>query len=112
MQPPSNDHAPDELLLHKLNLETGQMSWTELQRYFARGVVVCVQPGMDLVQVAHKFVNDDSAAIQEWLQNGKVKRATDDEAKRWHETQAGFWAIVVTPWVLVQEQTLADSSAE
>jgi hypothetical protein len=33
-----------------LNVQTGKIAWRELARHFARGVVICVGPGQDLVQ--------------------------------------------------------------
>lgn len=48
------EHDP-ELLRAKLNLETGRMDWRALARHFARGVVVKVAAGLDLVEVASAF---------------------------------------------------------
>jgi hypothetical protein len=36
------------------------------------------------------------------MDQGAVKRATDDDARQWHERQQDFWAVVTAPWVLVQ----------
>lgn len=92
-----------EELLQKLNLETGRLHWPELQRYFARGVVVVVNPELDLVETAACFVEDDKAKIETWINQGQITRAHDEHARRWAERESDFWAIVVTPWVLVQE---------
>jgi len=94
----------DETLKQQLNMETGRIVWPELQRHFARGVVIKVAPEMDLVEVAVKFVKDDKSAIETWLNSGSIARANDADAKRWAETTAVFWAIVVAPWVLIQEE--------
>ncbi len=90
-------------LRQKLNLETGQLRWSELQRYFARGVVVIVGPELDLIEVAARFAEDDKPAIQKWLEQAQITRAHDEHAKRWAAHEPDFWAVVVTPWVLVQE---------
>jgi len=92
-----------EELHQKLNLETGKIGWQELQRYFARNLVINISNKLDLVTVAAEFSNDNSIAVEQWTTNGLVTRANDDDARRWHESNAVFWAIVVTPWVLVQE---------
>jgi len=89
----------------QLNLETGQLYWEELQRHFARGVVINVNIELDLVEVALKFTQDDKETIETWLNNKLVARASDDDAKQWEKTKASFWAIVVAPWVIVQEIT-------
>lgn len=94
----------DELdLSTKLNLETGRISWPELQRYFARGVVLVVAPELDLVSVAESFVRDESVSVENWISEQAIAGATTDQARLWEEQQPEFWAVVVAPWVLVQE---------
>ncbi len=97
--------SPGQLLHAKLNSETGRLHWRELERHFARGAVVKVAPGMDLVAVAVRFARDDTAAIAAWLQAGQVGRASTEDAVTWQGRQSTFWAVVVAPWVLVQEIT-------
>lgn len=90
-------------LYQALNLETGKLEWEELQKHFARGVVIDVNPELDLVQVASALVRDDKSWVQSALENGAVCRATDEHGRQWADQQSSFWAIVVAPWVLVQE---------
>ena len=65
--------------------------------------MVKVAAELDLVEVAAAMAEDDKAKFTHWLQTGQVARADTADAIHWHETQAEFWAIVVAPWVLVQE---------
>ncbi len=105
MNPNTPDNPPlstDELR-QKLNLETGKIEWPELQRHFARGSVIVVDSGLDLIEVAVKFIRDDKSRIENWLNAGQIKRANDDHARRWHQADIIFWAVVIAPWVLVQE---------
>ena len=95
--------SPSEILRAKLNLETAQLAWPELERHFARGVVVKIAPGMDLVDAALQFAENNTAAIQTWLEDGRVARAELADAEDWHARQPRFWAVVVAPWVLIQE---------
>jgi hypothetical protein len=88
---------------HLLNAQTGRIGWQELARHFARGVVVCVGGELDLVSVGEKFVANVEADIQGWFDSGVLYRAQDDDARRWAENDTEFWAVVVAPWVLVQE---------
>jgi len=92
----------EELVFQNLNLETGQISWPELQRYFARGVVIIVAKELDLVEVAKQFNSDNKNLVQAWVKQGLVKHASDSDAIQWNETQQEFWAVVTAPWVLVQ----------
>jgi hypothetical protein len=95
-------HESDDVLKTKLNAETGRIGWQELQRHFARGVVINVSPQLDLVEVAFHFTRDNQSMVSAWLEQGTVARASSDDARVWHENGAEFWAIVVAPWVLVQ----------
>lgn len=105
MSTEQNDRTPlsAEELRDKLNRETGQLDWSELQRYFARGIVISISDERDLIEVAMKFTEDDRATIEDWLANGQLERANDNHARDWNKRRPVFWAIVVAPWVLVQE---------
>ena len=94
-----------EDLSHKLILETGKLTWPELQRYFARGVIIIVSKGEDLVKVATAISRDDKNEIKGLIDSGQIVRATDEHAKNWQSTDPLFWAVVVAPWVVVQEIT-------
>ena len=93
----------DELLRAKLNAETGRLAWKELERHFARGVVIKVAEELDLVEVAFRFSRDDKNAVESWIAQGLVRRASTADAMVWHERQAVFWAVVAAPWVLIQD---------
>jgi len=95
--------TPSEILRAKLNLETAQLAWPELERHFARGDVIKVEPGMDLVDTALHVAENNAATVREWLANGRIARAELHDAEDWHARQPMFWAVVVAPWVLVQE---------
>jgi len=93
----------DELLRAKLNAETGRLVWKELERHFARGVVIVVAEELDLVEVAFHVSRDDKTAVAAWMAQGQVRRAGAEDAMAWHERQSLFWAVVAAPWVLIQE---------
>lgn len=94
----------EQQLLHaKLNMETSQIAWSELLRYFAGGHVIVVSNDLDLVDVAARFSVDDTAAVQQWLSDGKIARANDEQARAWLEPDTMLWTVVARPWVLVQE---------
>lgn len=97
----TEDH---ELLKAKVNLETAQIPWRELQRFFAAGTAVFVAPALDLTQVACEMARDNAAQIQHWMQAGQVGPVSDEQARQWFESDTLLWAAVVKPWVLVQEK--------
>lgn len=86
-----------------LNAQTGRIAWPELARHFARGLVVCLARGEDLVAVAETLISDDSNAVNQLYEDGLLHRAMDEDAVRWQKESTEFWAVVVAPWVLVQE---------
>jgi hypothetical protein len=93
----------DDILRAKLNAETGKLTWLELERHFARGVVIKVAGDLDLVEVALAVARNDKAAVEGWLALGRMARASSEDAQTWHAEQRQFWAVVAAPWVLVQE---------
>ena len=103
-QPSHIPTSHEELIAH-FNAQTAQLTWPELARHFARGVVVNVAPGMDLIAVAVAMAQDRAEEIETWTRAGQIHRASDDDARYWHEQDSVFWAVVVAPWVLVQEIT-------
>ncbi len=102
--------TPSEILRAKLNLETAQLAWPELERHFARGVVIKVANGMDLVEAALQVAENNAAAVQQWLADGRLAKSDLSDAEDWHARKPMFWAVVVAPWVLVQE-VVADQGA-
>jgi len=103
MSDDSQQLSDDELEKAKLNTDTGQLGWEELARHFARGVVIRIDETLDLVQVAQTLLKDDSTQVEQWQQSGQLARASDDDARRWNKESSEFWAIVIAPWVIVQE---------
>ena len=87
----------------KLNLETSQIAWKELQRFFAGGYAIYVAGDLDLVEVAYQMSMDNKNQIEQWMKEGHVGKVTDNHAREWLEADADVWAVVVSPWVLVQK---------
>ena len=95
--------TPSDILRAKLNLETAQLQWSELERHFARGSVIKVAIGTDLIDAALNIAENNAATVQGWLTDGRIARAEMSDAEDWHARQPAFWAVVVAPWVLIQE---------
>ena len=88
----------------ELNLETARVYWQELETHFARGVVIRVDSDLDLVVVATCLANDDKPAVEQWINTGKVQHLEMHVAKDWSTRAPELWAVVVAPWVVVQER--------
>jgi hypothetical protein len=94
----------DEILYAKLSMETAQMAWKELERFFASGALIIVSNDLDLVEVAVRFANDEKPTVAKWLGEGQLARVSDAHALKWFQTDASLWTVVVKPWILVQEE--------
>lgn len=91
-----------DLAREKVNLETSQIPWQELQRFFAAGSVVYVTAGLDLVEVAYQFSVDNKTQVEQWLSAKQIALVSDQQAIDWLAIDAVVWAVVVKPWLLVQ----------
>ena len=92
-----------DIAKEKVNLETSHIAWKELQRFFAGGTAVFVASDLDLVDVAYQFSVDNKDQVALWLQHNQVALVSDRQALEWFDADADVWAVVVKPWVLVQE---------
>ena len=94
--------------LEKLYSETARISWLELQRFFAQGVVIKVDDSLDLLDVAVMFADDLTDQLQLLLEAGQVRAPSNQEARNWYENKTALWSVVVAPYVLVQDKPLND----
>jgi hypothetical protein len=92
-----------DIAREKVNLETSKIAWKELQRFFASGSAVFVASSLDLVEVAYQFSVDNKNWVEQWLQNKQIALVSDKQTIDWLESDAEVWAVVVKPWLLVQE---------
>jgi hypothetical protein len=94
----------------KVNRETARLPWTELLKHFAAGNVVWIANSLDLVDVAVRISHDDKANIGQWMNAGLLAKVSDEQAASWLETNAELWAVVVSPFILVQQEKAVPSS--
>ena len=94
----------------KANLETAKISWQVLQRQFAQGVLIVVEPPVDLVTIAGHFIDDAKDEIAALMASKLVRKADMADAEKWQAADDALWAVVVAPWVLVQEIVSPDIS--
>ena len=101
----SDQEKLHEINRAKMNMETARIAWKELQRFFASGAAIYVNEDLDLVEVAFQFSEDNKIEVERWLLKGQVARVSDEQALAWFESDADMWAVVVSPYVLVQPST-------
>ena len=91
------------LLRDEIHAETSKIAWSELQRFFAAGKAIYVSVDLDLVEVAVQVSTDNSELVGQWMDTGRIAAVSDDQARCWIDTDATVWAVVVKPWVLIQD---------
>ena len=92
----------EALLRREFMGQTARIRWHELQTYYARGSVVAVDAGLDLVEVAVQLGMDRADLFRAWIAAGQVAPVSDRQALAWYEADEVLWAVVAAPWVLVQ----------
>ena len=94
----------EKLLYAKINLETAQIPWKELERFFAGGRIISVDDSVDMIRVAQLMAADDVKAVSDMLEKKDIGKVTDLQARIWSASDALLWAVVVKPWILVQQR--------
>lgn len=94
-------------LYAKLLGETAPITWQELQPFFARGALLWVDGALDLIEVALAVAEDDQVKVAGWLQAGQVAKVEEARAEDLLTRDPALWAVVVAPWVLIQERAEA-----
>lgn len=100
------DENSEEFMRETLNGQTAKASWTELERHFARGVMISVDGKLDLVETALQFARDNVEEIKKLTDSNLIIRTTSVEAKDWLNRDPDLWVVVAAPWVLVQERDI------
>lgn len=97
--------AQSSPLYLKLLGETARISWQELQPFFARGALLRVESGLDLVEVAEALAEDDHARVSAWLASQQLASVEASLAHDILQRDPELWAVVVAPWVVIQERS-------
>ncbi|GJM11871.1 MAG: hypothetical protein DHS20C12_02740 [Pseudohongiella sp.] len=91
------------LIRQKLNQDTARIRWSALVEHQQKNMVIRVSTDLDLIDVGCDFTLDNSAQVKAWMDKGQVQRVDDTQAEAWLAADYELWAVVVAPWVLVQE---------
>lgn len=91
-------------LYAKLLGETASITWKELQPFFAKGALLWVEPSLDLIEVAQAVAENDAVKVGTWLGSGEVGKVAESRALDLLKRDPMLWAVVVAPWVLIQDR--------
>ena len=100
-----NEVDPNDVdsVKRKLNQDTAKIEWQLLAEHQQQQAVIEVALGLDLILVACEFVRDNREQVDEWLTAGQLAKVSDEKAESWAQENKKVWAVVVAPWVLVQQ---------
>ncbi|WP_337959412.1 DUF2288 domain-containing protein [Pseudomonas asplenii] len=91
-------------LYAKLLGETASIRWEELQPFFARGALLWVEPSLDLIAAAQAMAENQAQKVADWLATGALAKVSETRAQDLLERDPSLWAVVVSPWVMIQER--------
>ncbi len=104
MDKPSTIESANTELHGQLLSQTAKVEWKELEKHFARGVVLVVSGHLDLIEVATAMSRDDKDQVSAWMTADHLAIASVGNAKDWQHRDPILWAVVAAPWVIVQER--------
>ncbi|WDH24226.1 DUF2288 domain-containing protein [Pseudomonas chlororaphis] len=91
-------------LYAKLLGETASITWKELEPFFAKGALLWVDASLDLIEAAEAMAENQAEKVSAWLAAEKVSKVSATRALDLVERDPLLWAVVVSPWILVQER--------
>lgn len=91
-------------LYAKLLGETASIAWKELEPFFAKGALLWVDSGLDLIAAAEAVATDEGEKVAAWLAAEQLGKLSETRALDLFERDPELWAVVVSPWILIQER--------
>jgi hypothetical protein len=105
----SNAMERSELYI-KLLSETAKIRWSELEKLFSGGALLHLAPDLDLVGVAEAVASDGTEQVGVWANTGALAKMSVERSADYAARDAELWAVVVSPWVIVQERRSAPTA--
>jgi hypothetical protein len=99
----ASDRDP-AVVRQKLNQDTAKIKWGALHEHQQIECVIVVSADLDLIDVAYEFTFDNHDQVKAWMEQEQIMKVSDEQAQQWKTEDRELWAVVVAPWVLVQEQ--------
>ena len=91
-------------LYAKLLGETSTIEWKALEKFFAKGELLWVSDDVDLIEAAQAVSQDEAGKVAQWMAEGALDKVSDTQALDFAERDPVLWAVVVSPWILIQER--------
>ena len=84
-------------------VDTAQWQW--LRAHNERGGLIVVDMVLELAEVGERVAADDQTAVHSWLASHLISKPTAEQIAAWDAMPDKLFSmLVVSPFVLVQEQ--------
>lgn len=91
----------------KENLDVAQWDW--LIPHVKRDALVVVTPQLDLLDVGVAIASDNVSSVQRWISEALIYKPSPEQVSEWNQNSTKkFDAIIVDPFVVVQESSTKD----
>ncbi|WP_068815386.1 DUF2288 domain-containing protein [Phormidesmis priestleyi] len=95
-------------LRSELTKSLDEAEWSWLIPHVDRDAVIVVDPQLNLVDVGLAIVTDNSTSVQHWIAESLIYKPSDQQRVDWNACQdKRFHALIVQPYVLVQDSIVA-----
>ncbi|MFZ0152864.1 DUF2288 domain-containing protein [Pseudomonas sp.] len=91
-------------LYAKLLGETAVIEWKALERFWAKGDLIWVDPSLDLIEVAQAMAENRGETFAAWRNAGTVGPVSAEQALDLQSRYPEIWAVVVSPFIVIQEK--------
>lgn len=90
----------------QLAADMGPIEFSDLRAHLTRGAVITVAPALDLLDVGEALAVDDKVRVAAWIESGAIGKPSLEKIEAWSKESSAvvLVALVVQPFVLVQEQ--------
>lgn len=94
----------------ELTTMVDEAEWEWLKPHAQRDAIVVVAPGLDLVDAGVALASDNVLAVQQWIAEQRLYKPSPEQLSDWgSDRDRRFSALIVQPYVLVQELGVQDS---
>lgn len=85
-------------------LDEAELEW--LKPHIQKDVVIIVVPDLDILDVGMAISSDNTQSVQHWISEQLLVKPSSDILSRWNSNPTQkFQALIVQPYILVQELT-------
>lgn len=82
-------------------------TWTDIKQHAERDGLILVDPEIQLAHAAHMIVENQTEVINQWINDGKIGKPTQDQLDSWNsDDQKPFLFFIAQPYVLIQVLSL------